>query len=1001
MGKNVQGESFLRMTDQKRAIKTVSETMTTASLTVSSVERQAQQAQLVGIQSPVMKKLDAAASHSIPAANPTIQDVEGAYTEVELSMSSNAKKKEKEKTEAQARFAQQTSYSQLQAPVKQPFADDQALKDKLDRLDVGSLMHEKDGKNGYERLIAKYGEIQTELQYIDDYQRFVKNRLDNEMPNLQPNDPAAVEIRKEQAKLMALYDIRAYYDVLGDMLNNRYYALLPQDKMEKLTYDDLRERLNKLYSAANPNEELIKYYQNLVRLRELDLSKEGNAKEREVHYEKDLDPAPEVKEDKRKPAKVIKEMAVLYEKLVKYSGSGTHLCDPNTSDMYRKKFLETYKADYDKFKNAPGVDLRKSPMSKLAIAFNNYQPGGNVAAADTLHALVLGKKPEFREEIKRSGTSTPGIQLSAEQTESIHELGRYVLQKGIEKNKIPFVNNLLQASPDQQLLMFFLLECGFQTRALDAAFFQALNNYKPDLERVKKLGTFENLSKAMRISIHMMPQLEAYGIMQQNIEAADADVDYDKIPGDPQHKNRSFDAKKQSVIDAMAARGRLLRMLYKNAGLHENMPPDMASDPVLRKKLLDEYKKIGDLCTRLRAIIDEERAANPQPNPQPDYNSPLIRADMARKRGTVGVSNFDAANEGIQSANEYVMNDAVASLNNLAIAVTWGDMGLMNIPSGGVMGLAGVMGALTLVMSCISYGKEYSGMTTADSWAQGIGLGGDLLGTTSSFLTGAGALTQFAADAGKDLLTQATNLNVAAGAFALGAGVVKLGVSATQWRRAWVANDEVDESKKALDQTLAQKQAAGQSISKDEERLQRFLTHQKRDNHIQEASAGMGVLTGGMLAVAGGLMMGTATAPVGAIVGIVAVGIDVITKISCWRARKHNMKLTVDEYLHLDQAVAEVHSHHNEDRIKNKEPEEIKDMVREEMLAMLGFSSVKDCYREICEEIAATLYEKGVVDQNPDPMYDNAVKSLNMKVDRVKGIPTFDAIFTKLMSHGG
>ncbi|MCR5000442.1 MAG: hypothetical protein K6A71_01450 [Lachnospiraceae bacterium] len=1017
MGKNVQGESFLRRTTAKgQEISSVSETMTTASMSVRSVEDQARDAAFSNIKSPVMRKLSGAAV-TVPQTAPTVLEMETAYNDVELKMSSNSIKRKKKAEQAGKRFDQQRELLTKAAPVKQPLADNAAVAAKLKALDISGLMHQDSGKSGYERLLAKYQEIMQELDYIDDYEAYVQGRLDNELPGLQNGDPGIEEIRKEQAKLKTLYDIRAYYDVLQSLLKNKYYSLLPQDEMEKLSYVELRKRLYKLYEDGDPSKaDLISYYQDLIRLKMLDLSKEGNAVLREKQYYDELDPAPRVKEDKRKPAEVMKKMGKLYEKLEEYTISAKHLCDAGTIEMYKKKFLETYLDDFNKFSADPRVDLTRPPLNRLNAAFRDYlQPGGAaLSTQDTLHQIVLSVKPKFDDEIKRSADTTPGIHLTPEQMSGIHELGAYVLQMGIEKNRIPFVNNLLQAPPDQQLLMFYIMECGLQSISLDASFFTALNNYRPNIEIFRYQASFENLSRAMRKAIKLKPELEAFGRFQTEISQVDQMVEYDRDQNDPRGLHRTFDDKKLSVIQAMAGRGRLLRMLYRNAGLHEDMPVDMISDLSLRKRIIDEYKKIGELCTRLRDIVDAENAANPgnaPADPQPDYDSQSLRSGRAEiPEAEIVPGSFDIAKEGMDYLKDYVVDDAYGTVNNLINAITKGSPGYLNSVTGTISGITGIIGAVGLIMNTISFGKSYDDLTAADAWVQGVWLGGSLIETTGSFLYSAGSITDLVgntmkslsgtADLGKEILSHSANLSAAAGAFAIGAGVIKMGVSGAQLVRAGLSDNEVNRSRLELNNTLAQKRINGDPITEDEDRLERFLMHQQREVNIQEASAGVGIVTGAMAAVAGGLMLGTVTAPAGAILGIVTMGVDVITRISCWSARKHNKRVTVDEYLHLDDAVNAVKSRHADQRIRNKKESELKDMVREEMLAMMGFASNDDCFRFICEQMAETLYKKAVLDPNPEQMYSDALNSMSMHVDRSKNKPSYQAIFTKLMSQG-
>lgn len=1000
MGKNVHGEAFLRRVQKKAQMPGISETMLPAVGTLETVEEKAGQVGFTHIQSPVTKKLGEIASDSFPEHMPTTDEVKDAYGEVELKMSLNSRKKEKKRAEAERRYNQQVEFLGKGVAVV-PLNDPAVVKARFQALDVNSLMHQDSGDTAYERYIAKYDEIRTELEHIGEYETYVQDRVTRVLPRLQPNDPEIEIIRKEQAKLKALYDVRTYYSVLEDMLQNKYYALLPQDEMEKLSYLELRRRLKKLYDAGyDQNPELIKYYQNLIRLKELDLTKEGKAKKREERYLKELDPAPAQVVDKRDPVKVIKRMAELYKKLDAYTASGKTLCDAGTITMYKRKFLETHKADFDKFKNSPKVNLRKAPVSALNTAFLDYGNGLMPAVADGLRGVLQAKKPQFDSEVVRDTSATAGIRLKPEQEESVREIGAYIFELGIEKEKIPFANSILQAPPDQQLLMFYLMEVGHGSASLDASFFVALNNYKPDLENIRKNSSFDDMSKAMRMAIRLQPQLTAYGRIQQDISQADGDVEYDKKQGDPQQKNRSFAQKKKSVMDAIVGRGQLLRLLYRNSGLHEDMPPDMVADPVMRKKIIDEYVKIGELCGRLKEIVIAERAANPNAaptDPQADYSANDVRSDTAViPDAQKHLDMVDTDTEGIDAFNEYAMEDFFGSIDKLMIALTDGKLGMLNAGSGMITGFTGILGTVGLIMNTIAYTRAMDGFTTADATARGFDLGGDMLGVTGSFLFSGASFTDLAHAA-----DTAAQLTTSAGVFAAVAGAVKVGVSTTQLIRAGLADTELDISHQRLGATLAQKQARGQVITPDEERLQRFISHQQREIQIQEGSAAMGVVTGAMSAISGGLMISGALAPAGAILGMVTVGVDLITKLSCWGARKHNRNVTVDEYLHIDEAVTEVKNNHPDQRIRAKKEKDLKDMVREEMLAMMGFSSKSDCFRFICEQMAETLYKEGVENPRGDLMYQKAVDSLNLRVDRANHKPSYDAILTELMSHGG
>jgi len=85
--------------------------------------------------------------------------------------------------------------------------------------------------------------------------------------------------------------------------------------------------------------------------------------------------------------------------------------------------------------------------------------------------------------------------------------------------------------------------------------------------------------------------------------------------------------------------------------------------------------------------------------------------------------------------------------------------------------------------------------------------------------------------------------------------------------------------------------------------------------------------------------------------------------------------------------------------------ETLRKSVRREALASMGFASVEDCFREICFRFANVLRSKAFSNQAPGQaldqdqvMYLNALRSLNLKVDKDKGIPTVEAIVERMMS---
>ena len=151
-------------------------------------------------------------------------------------------------------------------------------------------------------------------------------------------------------------------------------------------------------------------------------------------------------------------------------------------------------------------------------------------------------------------------------------------------------------------------------------------------------------------------------------------------------------------------------------------------------------------------------------------------------------------------------------------------------------------------------------------------------------------------------------------------------------------------------------------------------------------------------------------APIGAIVGVGALITNVVMKIYDHKARKANMLTAVDELIKTDALTDQVlnaQGHLAYAKLHDMKRDKVKELVRKEALAMMGFTSYEQCYRHICIQYATLLYSK-VFTENPAPqdidMYKDAMRSLGMKMnDRAavqrgeKAVPSIEAMVTKMM----
>ena len=143
-------------------------------------------------------------------------------------------------------------------------------------------------------------------------------------------------------------------------------------------------------------------------------------------------------------------------------------------------------------------------------------------------------------------------------------------------------------------------------------------------------------------------------------------------------------------------------------------------------------------------------------------------------------------------------------------------------------------------------------------------------------------------------------------------------------------------------------------------------------------------------------------APIGAIIGLTSLAGDIFGKIFSKCARNRDRRKTVDERLNIDALVTQVRTANNHplhDKIARMTDSKLKDAVRQEALAAMGYASYHDCYRDTCVESAELLYRK--VFANPRPadwqMYRDSMSSLGIRIDEEKKRPTIEEMVTKLM----
>ena len=986
MGKENLEDTLLRKVQVfNEPVAAISESINTAAFKLTQLD-----VQNASLSSPVMKQLGNLST--VQATEPAITDIQTAYNEVGFKLSSNSGKRSKQLKSAKEKHSQRFKLNQEQQQyAAQPAAANITFQD-LKNLDLSVFTLGNEKSSVYKKIADNYKALHDALNLIPAYVTAYENEAASK-PN--PTQPEQEELNACMAKIKALYDIQAYYSVQEKLMSNKYFEYLPQDEVDKLSYKELRRRLDKLYSEQNRNDDLIDYYQNLIRLKEIGLKNtKSSIQDRVKEYASALRGSAQ-KIDSRDPKSEMKKIASAYKDMLSVTGGKKSIA---SAESYKAVFFNTHAADLETF--LPQITKPSAEVSALRTDYLAYkaalsaksaqsaQPVQSLSLDDHTQTFLKTKAPSGKDVLKTdTADASEGIELTAGQKKGLDLIGAWLIRHN--KGHYAFVFNMLKMPAEQRLLTFYMIENDVRERAAKADYFTALNNYEPDLEKFKSKMDWNNISFAVRTATKYGAEMSAYGNLVKRIK--------DHQDRELNSPNSTDDKKKDEIVKAIQYRGILLKMLYRSAGLHDDMPPDMAQDPVLRRRLFEEYNKIIELAGKLQAL----HPAQPAQVASGDYSSTDLKDKHDLLDDKPGSVNFDDVKDSFDIVNEYYTNDTVGGIQNIfssmggAVAINSHPITVgANLAVGGLTALGAFIGAVFSAHAI----KVSDTLTTADRVGQSIATGAGFVESLGGLLSISGDITNLVKvgitpaeswiGKASEALWASSNVGdkIAFGGGVLGvvAGTAKTVASGIQEVRSISNRIDVHDARK----TIKEKEKQGQQLTDDEKQLKLFLNHQARTANREIVSATIGMVTGIMTTVAGGLAMSGYLAPIGALVGLATLTVDLIHKGCSYAAKKADHKKTVDEFLQTDSLIHLVKSDQNHplhDKIEAMKESDLKSAVREEALAMLGFVSYEQCYKDICIDMATLLYNKVFVDNPQDPNvadYEKAISSLGMKIKK-------------------
>lgn len=160
-----------------------------------------------------------------------------------------------------------------------------------------------------------------------------------------------------------------------------------------------------------------------------------------------------------------------------------------------------------------------------------------------------------------------------------------------------------------------------------------------------------------------------------------------------------------------------------------------------------------------------------------------------------------------------------------------------------------------------------------------------------------------------------------------------------------------------------------------------------KSQSINRATSGMTALKGAAMIIGGGLLLASATTPVGWILLGVAGAIGGIAAVYKFYKKRVRQNEVVDRFLDVDKKIEKLQAGNPDEKVS-------RDEVRQKLLQKSGFNSMAQCYNQITADLAQTIFNKGV--KGKDQQYVELLSNIGLKVDHKKLTPKPDMIAKKL-----
>ena len=761
-----------------------------------------------------------------------------------------------------------------------------------------------------------------------------------------------------------------YLDRRYSLIRNKYYSLLPRSEIKKLKRPQLVQKTKELYLKDPRNDELIRYFQNMIAIRD---------------YEAD------VKKGKKKPE------------------------DPKVKTIPSKESL----------KKENGAAAKKAEKYITNICADEEARSERIAA---MKSVMIPESAETSWRLDKDDL------VSSSQKEGIRQILAWMYRNCLKtsESKEPFVYKLTSQEPERLLLMFYLIENGLKSAPTTAVMASAMDGYVPDLDRFKDVILSSKIKFWKRLrsdAADTVIDWTTIGNAARFVLGNEIITDY--ITGMKEVKasekdisdNRLADDKIQRdlLLDSLSKRGNLLITLYRSCGLTKDMPLSLVEDPKMRQLISDNLSKFIADSQKLVALLKITGIENEDIlDKKSIYASNVNDAYEPPEKADDTDDSFGFLDKGGAGIGVVLSSDSIMSaLGDLTATISELDLYSGSVSCLGTLG--SILGIVSAIKTIAEVADVASSMSVADHVAQAISASADFIGGLADGVQSAadavgtifvnlgetGSATGFVEggvrSAGQAFSTTAGAIEFCTGCVSIAAGMLQTTAGAIQLGRSLSSRNDITRARLRLSD--AKKKADLTDENKEQlEHLERFLSHQSRTADAQLTSAGVSMVSGSLLMFGGALTVSGILAPLGGALTLIGAGLDIgYSLIGARKIKRNNRKKTVDEALKVDIIMQDLRK--VSPGAKKMKDSDLREAVRQDLLGAMGYVNYKEYFAHLCHESAEFIYDHVFgddVDEEEYPMYEDALKSLGLKIripkkDTDEPFPTAEEIYSKLM----